>query len=252
MTENSKASGRRPQIKIIIICLIALVLISALIGLGSWQIQRLGWKHDLITRIENNIQAERISAPNATEWKNSDQKALEYRAVYVRGHYLNDMETHVGALTNKGAGYWIVTPFQRDTGEIIFINRGFVVSEKRDPNSRASGQLTGETTVTGLLRLSEPKGFFLRSNDPDKNIWYARDVQAFAKRFQLINIPDYFIDANAQENRSDRPEGGMTVVKFADNHLTYALTWFTLAIMVLAMAIYLIRCEIRQDYSQDD
>lgn len=233
--------------RIILICLAALLLIGGLVALGSWQVQRLGWKHDLITRVEQNIHAQPIAAPNLSEWSNIDRKAQEYRAVQVRGRYLNDKEIHVGALTEKGSGYWIVTPFQRDNNETVFINRGFVPSNKRDPLNRSEGQIEGITTVTGLLRLTEPKGFFLRQNEPGKNIWYARDIEVFANRLGLENVPTYFIDANADQNRADRPEGGMTVVKFADNHLAYALTWFSLALMVLAMAVFLIRYELKRD-----
>lgn len=235
------------RLKIAIICVAALIFVAGLVALGSWQVQRLGWKHDLMERVEQNVHAAPMPAPTLLEWKNADHKALEYRAVKLTGHYLNDKETHVGALTEKGSGYWIVTPFQRDNGEIVFINRGFVPSNKRDPLTRSDGQIEGEVTVTGLLRLTEPKGFFLRQNEPDKNIWYARDIEVFADRLALKNVPDYFIDANAEQNRTNSPEGGMTVIKFADNHLAYALTWFALAAMVLAMAIFLIRYELKRD-----
>lgn len=246
MTDNRPSSVKTRRGAIVLVAVIAGLLISGLSALGSWQIQRLGWKHDLIARIEQNIHAAPIAAPDSDSWQQADQKAFEYRAVHAAGHYLNDKEIAVAALTERGSGYWIVTPFQRDSGEVIYINRGYVTSTKRMAQSRASGQIDGETSVTGLLRLSEPKGFFLRQNEPDKNIWHARDIEVFAERAGLDNVPSYFIDANAEQNRADRPEGGLTVVKFADNHLVYALTWFALALMVFAMAVFFIRHEIKR------
>ena len=244
MTDNQTSSVKTRRGRIVLVAVIAGLLISGLTALGSWQIQRLSWKHDLIARVEQNIHATPIAAPNLDNWQQADKKALEYRAVSVTGHYLNDKETAVAALTERGSGYWIVTPFQRDSGEVIYINRGYVPSAKRALENRAGGQIDGETSVTGLLRLTEPKGFFLRQNDPEKNIWHARDIAVFAERAKLKNVPDYFIDANAEQNTADRPQGGLTVVKFADNHLVYALTWFVLALMVLAMAVFFIRHEI--------
>ena len=247
MAEEQTTPVKNLRGRIALISLIALVLIGILTALGSWQIQRLGWKHDLVARVEQNIHAQPVAAPDSAAWQAADKKATEYRAVSVSGHYLNDKEIHVGALTEKGSGYWIVTPFQRDSGEIVYINRGYVALALRDPSKRASGQITEETSVTGLLRLTEPKGFFLRQNEPDKNIWYARDVEVFAERAGLKNVPTYFIDANAEQNRSDRPQGGLTVIKFADNHLVYALTWFSLALMVLGMTVFLIRYEMKRN-----
>lgn len=241
----------RIKTKITLITVIALLLISFLVGLGSWQIQRYGWKQDLIARVEQNIHAAPLKAPESGEWAVADKKVLEYRAVEVNGQYLNTQEIQVGALTEKGSGYWILTPFQRDNGEILFVNRGYVVTAKRDPASRASGQIEGETVVTGLLRLTEPKGFFLRQNKPEQNIWYSRDTQAFAENLGLRNVLPYFVDADASQNRIDRPIGGMTVVKFADNHLAYAFTWFSLALMLLGMTIYLIYYEIRRKRKSD-
>lgn len=251
MTDNQAPSVKTRRGRIVLLVVIAGLLITGLTALGSWQIQRLSWKHDLIARVEQNTSAAPIAAPDLNQWQKADKKALEYRAVSVTGHYLNDKEIAVAALTERGSGYWIVTPFQRDNGEVIYINRGYVTSAKRNPQSRESGQINGETTVTGLLRLTEPKGFFLRQNEPEKNIWHARDIEVFAQKADLKNVPDYFIDANAEQNRADRPEGGLTVIKFADNHLVYALTWFALAIMVLGMAIFLIRYEINRKKHND-
>ncbi|MDP8250749.1 SURF1 family protein [Pseudochrobactrum saccharolyticum] len=252
MAENQTHSSGSKRTKIVLISLIAGLLITGLSALGLWQVKRLSWKHDLIARVEQNINANPVSAPDINAWQNADKKAYEYRAVTLSGHYLNNKEIAVGALTERGSGYWIVTPFLRDNGETVFINRGYVASARRDPLNRTSGQIEGETTVTGLLRLTEPKGFFLRQNEPEKNIWYARDIEVFAKHADVKNVPDYFIDANGAQNRADRPEGGLTVVKFADNHLVYALTWFSLALMVFGMAVFLIRYEGKPKSEDDD
>lgn len=249
MQQQTSAINRT---RITVICLISLALISGLVALGSWQIQRYSWKQALIARVEHNIHAEPVEAPTKQQWQQAEQQAqqqaLEYRAVRLQGQYLNTLEIPVHALTQKGSGYWILTPFQRNNGEIVLINRGFVPTAQREAQSRASGQIEGPTQVSGLLRLSEPKGFFLRQNDPANRIWYARDTKAMTAE---LNLDDsgYFIDADSSQNREDRPVGGMTVITFADNHIAYALTWFTLALMVLGMAFYLIRYEIRKNNS---
>ena len=112
----------------------------------------------------------------------------------------------------------------------MLVNRGFAPPGRRTRGSRLASEIDAPTTVTGLLRLTEPGGGFLRSNDPVGDRWYSRDVAAIAKARHLGTVAPYFIDADAVGG--DAPIGGLTtVVVFPNNHLVYALTWFALAIM---------------------
>jgi surfeit locus 1 family protein len=108
----------------------------------------------------------------------------------------------------------------------------------------------GEQRVTGLLRVTEPGGGFLRHNDPAADRWYSRDVAAIAARRGLARVAPYFIDADARASepaRSDWPRGGLTVVRFPNNHLVYALTWFGLAALVAVLLARALRSDRRDD-----
>ncbi|RYD42410.1 MAG: SURF1 family protein, partial [Sphingomonadales bacterium] len=118
----------------------------------------------------------------------------------------------------------------------LLVNRGFVPKDRRDAKVRAVGNVVGVVTVTGLLRLTEPEGAFLRSNDPAADRWFSRDVAAIAKARGLRNAAPYFVDADARPNPGGYPVGGLTVVRFPDNHLVYALTWFALCALSLFFA----------------
>ncbi|AEK55952.1 MULTISPECIES: SURF1 family protein [Brucella] len=215
------------------------------VGLGIWQVERLQWKLDLIARVDARVHADPVAAPGKDEWAHINRKDDEYRHVTLTGTYLNDKEILVHALTERGSGYWVLTPMRSDAGVLIFINRGFVPGEKRDAASRAQTQIAGETTVTGLLRMPEPGGFFLRPNDPSRDDWNSRDIAAFAEKENLGPVAPYFIDADAQSNPGNLPVGGLTVVKFRNSHLSYAITWFALAAMVAGAAIFVWRHERR-------
>jgi surfeit locus 1 family protein len=212
-------------------------------GLGIWQVERLQWKLDLIARVDARVHAEPIAAPGPDDWANVNQKDDEYRHVSLTGTYLNDKEVLVHSLTERGAGYWVLTPMRSPDGALTFINRGFVPSDKRDPSSRQETQVAGETTISGLLRMPEPDGFFLRPNDPARNDWNSRDVAAFAQKENLGPVAPYFVDADATSGTGALPIGGLTVVKFRNSHLSYAITWFALAAMVAGAAIFLWRHE---------
>jgi surfeit locus 1 family protein len=218
---------------------IMVALAVVFVGLGAWQVQRLFWKLDLIARVEARIHRTAVPAPSASEWADVSTEKDEYRQVTARGTFDHAKAALVQAVTARGAGFWVVTPLQRDDGSTILINRGFVPADRRDPTSRASGNPSGPVAVTGLLRITEPGGGFLRSNDPAGGRWYSRDVAAIAEAKGLANVAPYFIDADATPNPGGLPVGGLTVVSFRNSHLVYALTWFALAAMSAA-AGYLI------------
>ena len=222
--------------------LIALALVAALgfVALGVWQVERRAWKLDLIERVEARIHAPPAPILDAAEWSSLDPRAYEYRRVRIHGTFLHDRETLVQALTTHGAGFWVLTPLRTAHGEVL-INRGFVPAERRSPTTRPEGQAPGDTQVTGLLRVTEPNGGFLRTNDPAGDRWYSRDVAAIARARGIERVAPFFIDADGAPNPGGYPLGGLTVVSFRNSHLVYALTWFALAAMSFAAAFLLVR-----------
>ncbi|MFC3220655.1 SURF1 family protein [Tianweitania populi] len=223
---------------------LAALLFAGFCALGVWQIERRAWKLDLIERVEARVHAGPVPAPGPAEWPGINAGDDEYRRVSLTGRYLNDRETLVQAVTERGGGFWVLTPFQTNESTTVLVNRGFVPPNKRDPSSRPQGQIAVETTVTGLLRISEPGGGFLRSNDPTGNRWFSRDVAAIAQARGFDNAAPFFVDAQAVL-LPDAPVGGLTVLRFNNTHLVYALTWFGLALLMLVAAFYLVRDEQR-------
>ena len=213
----------------------ALVVAACLAALGVWQVERRAWKHELIAAVDARIHAMPVAAPGPDRWPGVNAKDDAYRRVTASGRFRHDRETLVQAVTERGAGYWVLTPLETPRF-MLLVNRGFVPKGKRDPASRAAGNVSGVVTVTGLLRVTEPGGAFLRSNDPATDRWYSRDVAAIAKAKELDNTAPYFVDADATPNRGGYPVGGLTVVRFPDNHLIYALTWFALCALSLFFA----------------
>ncbi|MCW2240277.1 SURF1 family protein [Azospirillum canadense] len=243
----TSGSGRsRPRWVLLLIGLLTLAGVAGLTALGVWQLERRVWKLALIDRVEERVHAAPVPAPGTAAWAAVSAESDEYRRVQAKGTFQNDRETLVQAVTNLGGGFWVLTPFHTTDGFTVLVNRGFVPPDKRDPASRAGGHTDGQTTVTGLLRMTEPKGGFLRSNDPAGDRWYSRDVAAIAAARSLSDVAPYFIDADGTPNPGGFPVGGLTVVSFPNNHLQYALTWFALAIMVAGAGVFVLRHDIRQ------
>ena len=166
---------------------LGLLAIALLLALGTWQVKRRAWKLDLIARVDRHVHAAPVATPGPAAWPRIGSDDV-YRRVRVRGRFLNGSETPVQALTERGGGFWVMTPLVTDAGFTVLVNRGFVPSDRVDPARRSAGQAAGPVTVTGLLRLTEPGGGFLRSNDPAAGRWYSRDVAAIARARRLTGV----------------------------------------------------------------
>jgi surfeit locus 1 family protein len=220
---------------LLILCAAGLLLFTSL---GIWQVERRAWKLDLIARVDARIHAPAVPPPPAAAWGRLDPREFQYRRVRVRGHFVQRSETTVDALTELGAGSWVLTPLQTSEG-IVLVNRGFVPEAREVPGTPPPP--AGEIVVTGLMRASEPGGRFLRPNQPSQGRWFSRDVAAIASARGLGRIAPFFIDADNTPNRGGLPVGGLTVVRFRNTHLIYALTWFGLAGLSLAGLVLLLR-----------
>ena len=169
----------------------------------------------------------------------------EYRHVKLNGVFLYDREALVQASTELGSGFWVLTPLRQADGSSILVNRGFVPPEATDRTKRAGSEPAGEVNVTGLLRLTEPRGGFLRHNDPAANRWFSRDVAAIAIARGVADAAPFFVDQDAATTKAvpQWPRGGLTIIAFHNNHLVYALTWFALALMTAFAAWWVVREE---------
>ena len=221
---------------------IMLVLTLVFAALGTWQVQRLFWKLDLIARVDARVHADPAAAPAREAWDGISAEKDEYRHVTVTGTFEHGKSVLVQAVTERGAGFWLLTPLHLADSSVVLVNRGFLPAAERNSAARTASEIVaGPVTVTGLLRISEPGGAFLRSNDPANDRWYSRDVDAIARSKGLTPAAPYFIDADATPNPGGLPIGGLTVVQFRNSHLVYATTWYALAIMTAAALIILRR-----------
>lgn len=189
--------GPRSRFTLGVLAVLALAAFAGFLALGTWQVERRAWKLDLIERVNQRVAAAAVPAPAPAQWPNVNANDNAYQHVDATGTFQHDRETLVQAVTDLGSGFWVLTPLRRTDGTTVLINRGFVPSDKRDPATRGDNAPSGTTTVTGLLRVTEPGGGFLRKNDPVADKWYSRDVAAIAQARGLAQTAPYFIDADA-------------------------------------------------------
>ena len=218
--------------------LASLIALAILLSLGAWQIERRTWKEDLITRLVRQTRAEPVAAPAAADW---DPARDEFRHVQVSGRFLNDRETLVHGLAPGETpgralqGYYVLTPLVRADGGVVLINRGFVPTALKAQSDRRAGLIEGPTTVTGILRASEPRGLFVPEADPARGEWFNRDVAGIAAARHLSDVAPYLVEADAVPGQTTWPRGGQLRVDLPNNHLQYAFTWFGLAACLIGV-----------------
>ena len=249
LSSHDKPAGRPRSAAVrVALAVCAVLAFAGFFALGTWQVERRAWKLDLIARVDQRVHAPAAEPPARADWPQVSAANDEYRHVRLTGTFLHDKETLTQASTRLGAGFWVLTPLRAADGTVVLVNRGFVPPEARERASRAATEAKGEVTVAGLLRITEPKGGFLRKNDPAADRWFSRDVQAIGAARGLNDVAPYFVDAEADPSISpqaadmaDYPVRGLTVIAFPNSHLVYALTWYGLALMVLGGAWFVWR-----------
>ncbi len=205
-----------------------------LVGLGVWQLQRLGWKEGLIRAATERAGQPPAPVPVEADWPRLDPNEAEYRRVRLEGRFRHEDEALVFTDLadpkgpSGGVGSWVMTPLTLDDGSVVLINRGFVPANRADPSRRAEGQVGGEVEIVGLMRWSEARNPFTPADDPAKGAWYTRDTRAIGRAKGLTRVAPFYIDAEASAP-GGLPQGGETRLAFPNRHLEYALTWFGLA-----------------------
>lgn len=238
-----------------LIC-VGIALFLGFTALGTWQVQRRAWKLDLIARVEQRVHAAPVAVPTPDQWPRIDAAGYEYLPVKAQGIWLEKQSVLAKALTEDGAGFWLLTPLQQADGTQILVNRGFTPEKMRAEWLKQIAEASpsaAPVTVIGLMRMSEPGGGFLRHNDAATQQWFSRDVAAIARSQGLAHAAPYFIDqglpagnpaygeARPAAEQAGILRSGMTVIQFHNSHLVYALTWYGLAAMVLVAAWFVRR-----------
>jgi surfeit locus 1 family protein len=211
-----------------------------LCGLGAWQLQRLAWKEGLIAAVETRVHAPAVDAPQPPDWPGLKPAEFEYRHVRVEGVYDYLRQVFVFRALGEphgrygGPGYLVMTPLRLQSGAWVLVNRGFIPLEgKADVAAGPAGQVE----VEGLMRSTEGRTWFTPADDTVTGEWFTRDVEKMAAAMKLGPHAPFSIDAGAGPDPAALPEGGETIISFPNNHLSYAFTWFGMAVALVGVFV---------------
>lgn len=214
--------------RLILPLIFGLVGVAILVSLGTWQVRRLAEKEAYLANIQTQITAEPVALP-----AEPDPVDDRFLSVAVNGRYMLDHIDILASAKNFGAGFRVIQRFLTDDGRLILIDRGFVPVAARD-NPRA----IGPAQLIGNLHWPDEVDSFTPEPDLDAAIWYARDVPAMAEALRtepILLVLKSSIPADPQI--TPFPVG---IEGIPNDHLEYAVTWYGLAVVWLAMTVYFV------------
>jgi surfeit locus 1 family protein len=229
---------------LILLCALTAIAFSMLVGLGLWQLSRLEWKQSLTTRIEERMSEKPVTLADAQQaWKKN--RDVEYLRLSFNGQFRHDGEAHYFTVIKSKTGWRVITPFETTSGQIVMVDRGFIPAAKKDPRTRAQGQVEGQQTVIGLARATGIKGTFSPETSLEKNNWFWRDLNGMAEAnlpaSDRARVMPFFVEQEVSNIPGGWPRGGVTRVKLSNRHLQYVFTWFGLAAALLGVFVVHLR-----------
>ncbi|ABS62298.1 Surfeit locus 1 family protein [Parvibaculum lavamentivorans DS-1] len=220
--------------------LLTALMLPVLLALGFWQLERLQWKEDLLARIENRLTAAPADLPPPQAWADFDVAAQEYSRVRLTGRFASPRELHYFMQGPDGTpGYAVINAFEVEGGEgaVVLVDRGFVPAGLKDPALR-DALPEGQVSFTGILRQPQRRNALSGADDPDKNVWMVRDTETMGAALGAAQVAPFFVEAEEAAFPGKWPQAGATRIEMPNNHLDYALTWFGLALVLVA--VYLV------------
>ena len=177
------------------------------------------------------------SNPISNPLEFSKSKINEFKAVEILGKFLHNNEIYITGKTYEGnAGFHVVTPFKMENNKIVLINRGWVSEGYKDPKKRKFSLAEGQVKLKGIIRYPQQKGYFVPENDGENGFWFTiipNQIFKFVKINSNFVIKDYYIDALRLEEKITLPIGVDGKPNLRNQHLSYAITWYGLALSLL-------------------
>ena len=228
MKNRLAIAGRRFQFRPVLTGF-SVIGLAILIWLGTWQLNRLQWKLDLIAQVEARVNAGTVSFAEARRRAGAGED-MEYAPVKAAGRLRPDLAARVFGAYEGRAGHYLFAPLEGAPGGVVYVNLGFVPQTITGADNVPTPDAEA-IVVEGLFRRAEtpapPASWFVSTEQSSDGLWFVRDPALFAAKAGVDAAP-YYIDRFAVEG-AEWPKGGTTRLDFNNRHLEYALTWFGLA-----------------------
>jgi surfeit locus 1 family protein len=219
-----------PLPHLLLLTIAALILLT----LGIWQLNRLDEKTKLISKISETITSPPLKL-NPVDIFDTEK----FSKVSAEGHFTNQHIFLYGRRsgTAEKDGYYVLTPFILDNQRIILVSRGWAPQSLKKKIENGEIQLPSlKEMINAIVMPGEHGQFLTPNNDVARNIWFNIDLE-LAKKIGIINFDQFYL---RQIDNTNLPQGMVSLnadnlIHIRNDHLEYALTWFSLAISIVVI-----------------
>ena len=215
-----------------------------LLSLGTWQTQRHYWKQDLLSRIKTGM----ASTPTTyNNWLNKKIGTLqgEFANVSMSGRWLKDKTVYVYAIRKPYVGKLVFTPLLTNTGQTIFVNRGFFASILGQETEISKDSENSLVNVKGIIRLPEKRNMFTPDPDIKTKTWYIADINSMKQAISVKDLQDaHYVEIlgnSAEKTSFMRRTPNSLLASISNRHFEYAVTWFGLAAALFFVFVFYVR-----------
>jgi surfeit locus 1 family protein len=204
-------------------------MLAVLLALGTWQVQRLHWKRALLAQIAHAEAAAAVPMPAEPE---------PFAKVQVTGRLRDDLSASYGAEvrdmpTGPQLGTQLVVPLERSDGDVVLVDRGWVPEQR----PHAIAQPNGEVTLEGYVRPGDTPGLFSARDNPATRQFYTLDPAAIGAALGLHRVAPFILVAMGPTPPERFPDPARHLPQPPNNHLSYAITWYGLAVALVVIFI---------------
>ena len=203
--------------------------VAVLMSLGFWQLSRLDEKRVLIAEIEAQIVAAPVALPDAPEPERD-----RYMPVHAEGRFTGEMVHVLASQRGAGTGTHVIAVLETQGGRRVLVDRGFLPDAARPGFAGENG----DVRVIGNLHWPRDADRYTPEPDLARGLWFAREVAPIAAH--LGSEPVLIVARAEQPPLAELRPVPVGVESIPNDHLEYAITWFTLAIAWAGMTLYLL------------
>jgi surfeit locus 1 family protein len=205
------------------------LMFAVLVALGTWQVQRLHWKQGVLAQIARAEAAPAVPLPSEPE---------PYTKVQVAGHLRDDLAASYGAEvrdTPMGTelGTQLIVPLEPDEGEAILVDRGWVP----DRRTRPIAQVAGDVALEGYVRPSDKPSVFSATDNLAARQFYTLNAAAIGTALGLRQVAPFILVVMGPAPPEHYPDPARHLPRPPNNHLSYAITWYGLAIALVVIFV---------------